>query len=225
MCRLFAQISAAPAASEDFLAEAEFSLLTQSNFKKSNPQKDGWGVAWFGTEGKAMVSKSPKPAYREGSKFRAAAGHAVSTAVIGHIRAASNPRKLPKTRLINMDNTQPFTDGRFLFAHNATLQIPREVTERLGPYRRRLKSLNDSEVYFWQFVKFFDELGDVEAALRSCVRENWEIWEDCRRNHPGKTAPYTGLNTLLTDGRGLHALCHAASAGLASRGVCNPDQP
>lgn len=225
MCRLFGQLSASPAAAADFLVDAEFSLLKQSNFKKSNPQKDGWGVAWFGTNGKAVVSKSPMPAFKETAKFKEAAMGAVSTAAIGHIRAASNPRKLPKGRLINMANTQPFTDGRWIFAHNGTLQIPSEVTQRLGRWKHKLNSLNDSEVYFWQFRKFYEKHGDVEKALSACVAEDWALWKECRESHPGKTAPYTGLNTLISDGKTLYALCHAASKGLASCGVCNPDQP
>jgi glutamine amidotransferase len=225
MCRLFAQISTKPGSAEDFLVDSEYSLLKQSNFKKTNLQKDGWGIAHFGNKGQTAVSKSPKPAFKEAEKFAAAAKGAVSRAVIGHIRAASNPRKLPMAKLINMDNTQPFTDGRWIFAHNGTLQIPQEVSEQLGSYRRKLKSLNDSEVYFWQFIKFYDKLGDVEKALLSCIAETWALWKECREDHPAKTAPYTGLNTLLSDGISLHALCHAASKGLASCGVCNPAQP
>ncbi len=225
MCRLFAQISAQPESPTDFLVESEFSLLKQSNFKKSNLQKDGWGIAYFGNKGEPVVSKSAKPAFKDGAAFRAASEGAVSRTVVGHIRAASNPLKLAKGRLINMDNTQPFTDGRWIFAHNGTLQIPVEVTERLGPYRRKLKSLNDSEVYFWQFVKFHDKLKDVEKALLACVAENWAIWKECRGDHPGKKAPYTSLNTLLGDGKTLHAFCHAASRGMADCGVCNPATP
>ncbi|MBI3551412.1 MAG: class II glutamine amidotransferase [Elusimicrobia bacterium] len=225
MCRLFAQLSEHPAGVEDLLIESEFSLLKQSNFKKDTLQKDGWGIAHFGNNGEPAVSKSPKPAFKDASAFRTAAAGAVSKAVIGHIRAASNPRKLPKTRLINMDNTQPFTDGRWVFAHNGTLQIPLEVTRGLGPYAKKLKSLNDSEVYFWQFVKFHDKLKDVEKALLACVEETWALWRSCAKDHPAKKAPYTGLNTLLSDGKSLHALCHAASKGMAECGVCNPTQP
>lgn len=225
MCRLFAQISPQPRSAEDFLVDSEFSLLKQSNFKKSNVQKDGWGIAHFGNKNDPVVSKSPKPAFKEATRFGESASRAVSKAVIGHIRAASNPRKLPKTRLINMDNTQPFTDGRWIFAHNGTLQIPQEVSERLGPYRRKLNSLNDSEVYLWQFVKFHDKLKDVEKALLACVAENWALWKECRGRHPDKKAPYTGLNTLLSDGKSLYAFCHAASRGMADCGVCNPETP
>jgi len=225
MCRLFAQISPEPVSAEEFLVDSEFSLLKQSDFQKDNLQKDGWGIAHFGNGAQPVVSKSPKPAFKDAKAFSAAAGKAVSRVAVGHIRAASNPRKLPKTRLINMDNTQPFTDGHWIFAHNGTLQIPLEVSGRLGPYAKKLKSLNDSEVYFWQFIKFFSKTKDVEKALLACIAENWALWKECRDAHPGVKAPYTGLNTLISDGKSLHALCHGASRGLADCGVCNPTTP
>jgi glutamine amidotransferase len=224
MCRLFGQISPRAESAEDFLVESEFSLLKQSNFKKDNLQKDGWGIAYFGNKGEPVVSKSPKPAFKDAKAFEAAA-RPESKVVIGHIRAASNPRKLPKTRLINMDNTQPFIDGRWIFAHNGTLQIPQEVTATLGAYAKKLRSLNDSEVYFQQFVKHYDKVKDVEKALLACVAQDWELWKDCQKDHPGKKAPYTGLNTLISDGKVLYAFCHAASRGLAECGVCNPSTP
>lgn len=226
MCRLFASISALPASAEAFLVRSEFSLIKQSDFDKNNLQKDGWGIAYFGNNGRIVVSKSPKPAFREKGLFRRAASAARSRVVIGHIRAASNPRGLPKNRLINMASTQPFSDRRrWIFAHNGTLQIPDEVARKLGPWRRRLKSLNDSEVYFWHFVKHHERARSVAEALQSCIREIWDIWEECRKSHPGKKAPYTSLNALITDGRSLHALCHATGKGLSGRGVSNPDQP
>lgn len=226
MCRLFGLISKAPAGARDYLVDCEFSLLKQSNFKKGNLQADGWGIASFGNKGRLLVSKSPKPAFREKEAFLRAAAQARSRVVIGHIRAASNPRGLPKSRLINMANTQPFTDGRrWLFAHNGTLQIPEEVSRRLGPWRRRLKSLNDSEVYFWHFLKHYHKVRHVPRALQACVQEIWEIWAGCLESHPGKTAPYTSLNALISDGESLHALCHATGKGLSKHGVCNLDQP
>lgn len=224
MCRLFAQISPLPLSAEKFLVGSEFSLLRQSDFKKNNLQKDGWGVARFGNKNEPWVSKSPKPVFKEKSKFIGAARPA-SKVVIGHIRAASNPRGIPKNRLINMGNSQPYTDGRWVFAHNGTLQIPDEVAAELGPLRRKVKSLNDSEVYFWQFVKFYRRLKSVPKALQACIREDWALWKKHAARHPDKSTPYTSLNVILSDGRELHAFCHAARRGLSDCGVCNPSQP
>jgi glutamine amidotransferase len=224
MCRLFAQISPTPAGASRFLVDSEFSLLNQSNFVKSNLQKDGWGIAHFGNDGKPVVSKSPRPAFEEPAEFRAAA-RARSRVVLGHIRAASNPRGIARGRLINLENTQPFTDGRWVFAHNGTLEIPDEVARRLGPLRRHLRSLNDSEVYFWQFIKHLERTGEPAAALRECIREDWDLWRKCRQHYPEKKTPYTSLNALVSDGRRLYAVCHAVRRGRADCAVCTPSQP
>ncbi len=224
MCRLFAQISPSLESARHWLSESEFSLLRQSDFDKGNLQKDGWGIAHFVNKGRPLVSKSQMPVYKEREKFLEAAGKA-SRIVIGHIRAASNPLGIPRSRLINLESTQPFTDGRWVFAHNGTLEIPEEVAGRLGPLRRKLRSPNDSEVYFWQFMKFARKTGDAAKALEACVQEDWELWSQCRKRYPGKISPYTSLNAVLSDGRRLYAFCHAVRRGMADHGVCNPDQP
>lgn len=224
MCRLFAQISPSLANARHWLAGSEFSIFRQSDFDKGNLQKDGWGIAHFGNKGRPLVSKSPMPVYKEKESFLEAAGK-TSRVVIGHIRAASNPLGIPRNRLINLESTQPFTDGRWIFAHNGTLEIPREVAGRLGPLRHRVKSPNDSEVYFWQFVKFFRKTRDAVKALKACVQEDWELWSRCRERYPDKKGPYTSLNAVLSDGRRLYAFCHAVRRGMAAHGVCNPDQP
>ncbi|MBI5631148.1 MAG: class II glutamine amidotransferase [Elusimicrobia bacterium] len=223
MCRLFAQISPSPTSATPHLVESEFSLLRQSDFNKDNLQKDGWGIGYFGNKNEPVVSKSPKPAFMEKELFSRAARPAAKI-VIGHIRAASNPRDLPESELLSEANSQPFTDGEWLFAHNGTLNIPGEVTENLGSLAQNLKSLNDSEVYFWQFIKFYRKTKDPIAALRSCVKENWELWEKCRGAHPDKKGPYTTLNAVLSDGRRLYAFCHGSRPS-TTFGVYNPDQP
>ena len=225
MCRLFAQISPTPASAEDFLVSSEFSLLKQSDFNKKNLQEDGWGIAYFGNKNEPVVSKSSEAIFKEKEKF-ARAAHAVrAKVVIGHIRAASNPRGIAKDKLINMENSQPYTDGRWIFAHNGTLQIPEEIAENLGALRKNVKSLNDSEVYFWQFIKHYGNTKDPAEALEACIRENWSVWERCKQKHPEKKTPYTSLNVLLSDGSGLYAFCHAVHQGLAGCGVRNPTQP
>lgn len=225
MCRLFGQLSPTARNAADLLTLSACSLLRQSDADKKNLQKDGWGIAWFGNLGAPVVSKSHKPAFKEGALFRKTADLAVSTAVVAHLRAASNPRGVPRSELITFDNTQPFTDGRWVFAHNGTLQIPQEVEGRLGPLRRKLKSHNDSEVYFWEFVKFQRRLKDPAQALRAVIDEVWDVWRECRARYPRKKGPYTSLNCLVSDGKSLTALCHNIRPGQAERGVCNPTQP
>ena len=225
MCRLFAQLSLEPRSAEDFLLDADKSLLKQSSSKRGCLQKDGWGIGYHDAKGKTVVVKSAEPIYREEKKFRAAAKAAVATVQIAHVRAASNPLKLDKARLLTSANNQPFTDGRWLFAHNGTLNIPRETTAALGRLKSKLTAENDSEVLFLHLLKHLKKNASFHEAAAAAVRELWDIWEGCKKRHPGVAGPYTAVNVLMSDGRELHALCHQASRGMALFGACNPEQP
>lgn len=223
MCRLFAQLSVRPSNGSDLLVGSECSLYSQSHHK-GREQKDGWGLGYF-SGGRARIVKSPRAVFKEGPRFKAAAGKAVSRVVIGHLRAASNPRGLAQDSIMGLANTQPFTDGKWVFAHNGTINIPDEVLKSLGPYRRRVKGLNDSEVYFWLFRKHLDRTGSPAAALRACVEELWSLWRGCRARYPRVRAPYTGVNTLVSDGKTLTALCHYTLRGKRLTALCTPGQP
>jgi predicted glutamine amidotransferase len=219
MCRLFAQIAAEPRGARAFLVDSEFSLLRQADADPKNPQTDGWGLAWFDAAGAPRLVKSGRPAPAERERVVRAAEDAVSRVVVGHIRAAS--KGIP----VDDAHAHPFVDEGWAFAHNGTLTIHREIAAELGARRRRLKTDSDSEVYFQQFLKHLDACGEPARAFELCVEENWRIWDDCRMNYPDASTPYTGLNALAADARGVHALCHAARRGLAACGVCHPDQP
>ncbi len=219
MCRLFAQVAPQSISARDFLADSEFSLLRQADADLSNPQKDGWGLAWFGEDGKANVIKSGRAASEERARFTTAADHARSSVVLGHIRAASSG--------IGIDDahSHPFADAGWVFAHNGTLHIHQEVAAALGPRRACLETGSDSEVYFQQFMKFYAAGAEPAVAFESCILENWRLWDDCKSRYPQHRAPYTSLNAIASNGKALHALCHATDRGLSTHGVCHRDQP
>src|SRR5580700_3536354 len=120
MCRLFAQISPEPSSARDLLVDSEFSLLRQADGDPANPQKDGWGIAWFGADGRARVTKSGGAASAERAEFARAADEAVSPVVLGHLRAASNPH-------LDRAHAHPFEDDGWVFIHNGTLTVAAEV--------------------------------------------------------------------------------------------------
>lgn len=219
MCRLFAQVAPQPASARELLIDTEFSLLRQADADPKNPQKDGWGLAWFGAAGEAHVVKSGCPAPDEHTRFTCAADEARSVVVLGHIRAASEGVGIDDAR------AHPFTDEGWVFAHNGTLFIRREVAAVLGPRRERLQTDSDSEIYFQQFMKHLAASNDPSAAFEACIIENWRLWDICRSRYPKLEAPYSSLNAIASDGKGIHALCHAAHRGLAAHAVCHPDQP
>jgi predicted glutamine amidotransferase len=225
MCRLLAQISAEPRTVADLILDSDKSLLKQSSAKRSCLQRDGWGIGWHDSAGKPLVVKSAQPIYKERAKLKKAAEQAKAKVVIAHVRAASNPLKLPPGRLLTPKNNQPFTDGHWLFAHNGTLSIPKEVTKALGPLKSKLTAENDSEVYFLHLLKHLKKAGSFHEAVEKALAELWDIWAGCKKAHPGLNGPYTGLNCLLTDGEELHAVCHQAAKGMALFGACSPGQP
>jgi predicted glutamine amidotransferase len=218
MCRLFAQVSPKAVGARDLLVDSPYSLLKQSDMSAENPQKDGWGMAWFGADGKPRVVKSARPASDDAGRFAAAADAAYSPVVLGHIRAASNPH-------IDDAHAHPFEDEGWAFIHNGTLTIHKEVAEALGPRQERLKTGSDTEVYFQQFLKHLAMTGDPSRAFEACVAEDWALWAGCRDRYPDASTPYTSLNAVAADARGVHVFCHASRAGLGRFGLCHPDQP
>jgi len=206
MCRIYAHIAPTAVSACDLLVDSKKSLLAQSR-AKGREQKDGWGIGYVSPKRSALspkIYKSPGAMYREIAKLKKAAGVAAPV-VIGHIRAASNPRKLPKRVMIGMANTQPFTDGTLVFAHNGTVNVPDAVVKRLGALRGSVKGLNDSEAYFWQFMKFYRKSGKVAQALENCLKELKGL----------SARPHHGLNTVISDGSKLYAFCHYPSKAKA----------
>ena len=96
---------------------------------------DGWGAGWF-DKNKPRVFKSFHPMYQDKTRVLSAARQAKGKVLIGHVRWASNPLKLKRSELIGLAHTQPFTHGKYLFAHNGTLFIPKEVAAQLGPMEK-----------------------------------------------------------------------------------------
>lgn len=206
MCRLFGQLSRRPQDAFEAFCGAPHALLPISCAQMRRAQRDGWGIGWIDAGGRTRVVKSARPVFKEAARAQAAARRAVSTAVVGHVRAASNPKGLPQSRILGAKNNQPFAERGWLFAHNGTLEIPDDVAALLGSDRKRLRSQNDSEVYFRQFLKFLAAYGDAAQALEACARETLAVWRVRARNHPKKRSPFTGLNAVVSNGRELHAL-------------------
>ncbi len=207
MCRITAVISTRPASNNDLLCGRSKGLLAQADAVAGRFQDDGWGVGFYRGAGAAVI-KSPGPARLEKKAFEAAAACAVSSVTVAHLRDASNPAGLARARLLCADNTQPFSGGGFLFAHNGTLFIKDEIRSLLGKYASKVKGANDSEVLFWQVMKMLDAYGSPETALEMALDEIRTVWISCRDKYPGRAAPYRGLNLFLASRDSLTVLCH-----------------
>ena len=207
MCRITAFLSTKPVKGGPLFSEGDRSLLSQAGAVAGRFQDDGWGTA-FAKGDKFHLTRSPGPARLERKAFAAAAA-GVSRVGLAHLREASNPAGISRRRLISEANTQPFCRGGLAFAHNGTLFIKDEIKSLLGKYAAEVKGDNDSEVLFWQVVKMLDAYGTPKMALEMALDEIRTVWISCKDKHPGRTAPYLGLNMFLASKDSLTVLCHA----------------
>ena len=179
MCRLFGGLSTKPTNFADFLLTDECNLLRQADARKDKPQADGWGIAELSKD--LFVFRSPGWAARERDTFKAIAGGLNSRTVVGHLRRASNPLKLSQKKLLAVENLQPFCHDGWIFGHNGQVNDPVNARKALDDWECMLQGKNDSEVYFWHFLKAYNETRHVAEAL-SLTEER--LAESCRKKGP-----------------------------------------
>jgi len=202
-----------------YLVEDECSLMAQAEKGK---QSDGWGIGYY-KQGRLFVFKSPRPVYEEKELFRKVGERAISKIVIAHVRKASNPRKLPREKLIALENTQPFYYENYLFVHNGTILYPDEVLNVLEEYRFLVKGINDSEVYFALLIKgLVEERGDFIEAIKFAKETLWSVFKEVTNKR--YEIPYSSLNTIFSDGKKLYAFVHYLS-GSDLKSICYRDSP
>jgi len=227
MCRLFGAISGDPLNAPSFLNGAPQSLLVQSHIDKKRKQGDGWGIGWIAS-GHTQLYKSPRPIYQDAARLRKAVKKPKGNVLLGHVRWASNPMKLPRHELIGLPHTQPFSHGSWLFVHNGTLYIPREVKAALGNWEQFVKGKNDSEVlFYWLLKTVVQNSGRSWAAkLRTSFRKLDRIWQSCKQRYPIYRYPYHGVNWVLTNGKVFLAFCYVDPRGFdKAKALCNRGQP
>jgi len=196
MCRLFGILSEQAESAEPWLVRSDRSLLAQSNVDPERAQKDGWGIGWFVNGGRAHVEKGPRGAFleEERGRYLEAAAAARGTLVIGHLRHASNPLKLPYEKLIALENSQPFENHTTLFAHNGAISFPTETRPFLGVHESKVRGVNDSEVLFWLLYRNTEETGDPLIGYIHTVEDLVRVWEGF---HKPAIPPFSGLNVLF----------------------------
>ena len=196
MCRLFGLLATPPEPAEPWLVHADRSLLAQSNVPGATAQKDGWGIGWFTDGGRTRVERGVGGAFEEAerSRFERAARDASGGLVVGHLRHASNPLRLPAEQLIGPENSQPFASHTVLFAHNGSIPFPTETRPFLGVHEAQLRGVNDSEVLFWLLLRHVEETGDVLGAYVRTVEDLVRVWQGLGRP---PVPPFSGLNLLF----------------------------
>ena len=225
MCRLLGMLLLDPSYASRYLLSDPCSLYVQSRVNPSRLQGDGWGVGFY-VNGALRIVKSWKPVYEELERFKATMENINSSIVIAHVRRASNPRKLPKEKLISVENSQPFGYRNYLFAHNGVITIPDEAANLLGGWQSNIRGLNDSEIYFWYIIKELSEGRSIPEALKNFQRDLSRVWRETCEKYPDKDEPYIGLNIIFSDGNKLYAYCKYDEAKYRqARSLCYGDQP
>jgi len=225
MCRLFGGLSLNFSIFSKYMLEDPCSLYVQSRIDRSKLQGDGWGVGFY-VNGSSRIVKSEKPIYEEYERFKAVVKDLNSPIAVAHIRRASNPRGLPREKIISIENSQPFGYGSYLFAHNGVITIPDEMAAILGGWKPKIRGLNDSEVYFWHMVKELSEGRSLPQALKNFQKNLLRVWDESRGKHPDKDRPYIGLNMIFSDGEKLYAYCkYDEERNGKVKSLCYKDQP
>ena len=108
MRRLFGMLSVDALNAEKYLVEDECSLFAQSKADPKRLQGDGWGIGYYVNDAPVLV-KSPKPVYTEFDRFVSVVKGVTSKLIVAHIRSASNPKGLPREKIISIENSQPLS--------------------------------------------------------------------------------------------------------------------
>jgi len=225
MCRLFGMLSVEPYNARRYLLDDPCSLYAQSKADPKRLQGDGWGVGFYVNNVPTLV-KSEKPIYTEHDRFTSVVDSISSEILVAHIRRASNPRGLPRENIISTEASQPFQYRRYTFAHNGVIYIPDEVMEVLGEWRLKVRSFNDSEVYFWYIVREMEEGGaGFRGAVESFQGALSVLWDGCREKHPNRDRPHGLLNVVFSDGERLYAYTKHDEGSTSSRSICFKNQP
>ncbi len=196
MCRLYALRANEPTRVECGLVHAQNALMEQSRRDSEGLMHGhGWGVADY-PDGLPMVERQTWAAYHGEHFIKKAAGIYAHT-VVAHVRRATVGEP-------SINNTHPFSHGRWIFAHNGTIRHFDKVREYILDamdfgQRNAIHGTTDSEHVFHYLLSLWSSA--PQAELLDTVRFGLgQIIEWCRMVDP-EAEP--SLNIVLTDGNEL----------------------
>lgn len=165
MCRLLGYVAARPLAAADVLGEHGFESFTSL----AALHGDGWGLAWRDDDHVTHSVSSPNSAARD-PLYADLTRTPLGAAGLVHLRWATGG--LP----VVPENTHPFTDGQYAFAHNGKIKPIARLAELLTPESRaKLRGATDSERYFRFVMQCITESGSeasgVTRALHTMMKE------------------------------------------------------
>jgi predicted glutamine amidotransferase len=151
MCRMLGIVASEPTNFRFCLHQAPRSLGAQS---REHPH--GWGVAVYnGREPGWHVHKEPVCA-SDDDRFFDVAVSSEGYSLIAHVRKRT-------VGPVGPYNTHPFRRGRWVFAHNGTIDRLEVLRREASPARlSEVSGDTDSEVFFAYLLTLIDALGDAE---------------------------------------------------------------
>jgi predicted glutamine amidotransferase len=199
MCRLLGWVSDEPRALADLLRPEELTEFTEL----SRLHADGWGIAWYDSDGKLQTMRSEDAAWSSTAYAEAVAGIA-STGAILHLRWATPG--IP----VQPGNTHPFVRDEYAFAHNGSIW-PRDGLLGLFDEPPMLEGTSDSELYLLALLQRVRAFGFDDGLRETLVDITAELTP-------------SSLNAMLLGNGVLTAICcNIGDAGCP--GVSGPDTP
>jgi glutamine amidotransferase len=195
MCRFFAVRANRPTRLTASVVTAPHALRRQScGDRRGICHDSGWGIAAF-KDGEPWRVRSPRAAAAD-PRFEEVAHGVTATAALAHVRLASSGERSER-------NCHPFTDGRWLFAHNGTLfgfgTDPDRLRRLLPPHRLRMIDGDTDSEHAFQFL--LTRLEPTDADPEQIGRVVAETIGTLETLYPGAGDERTQLNFVLTDGQ------------------------
>jgi len=166
VCRLFGYVARRPTSVVDLLGREDFDAFTSLTAVHG----DGWGMAWLDPDSPTIRSVTSADSAILDPAYSRLAEQPLGRAGIVHLRWATPG--LPVTP----ENTHPFVDDGYAFAHNGHVAPVQRLEGLLDrDHRAMLRGDTDSERYFRFVLQCIAETGDetkgLEQALDVLTRE------------------------------------------------------
>jgi glutamine amidotransferase len=136
----------------------------------------------------------------------------VATDLHGHVLVAHVRQSTVGT--VSIENTHPFRSGRWIFAHNGTIEDLDYLRSLVAPHRlSALEGQTDSEILFAFLLSRLDQHGLTEGGLQSLT----DAVLSCAVHDLSRRPALGSRNFLLSDGTFLYAYRHGRPLFLLER--------
>lgn len=190
MCRIIAFYGAHDIQSALLTAFKRLSVIGKVPKGAEPGHKDGWGILTYEDSIPQYLGRVPTDPYvgLEYDRMLESVRSIHARIILGHLRKASSGSR-------SVENTQPFTNSQWSFAHNGTIW---------SPGLNWTGSEIDSKAYFSRLLQsLVSSDSNAEDVLASTVRE---IRNDVTRLCDSKGKTYSSLTCILSDGKSIYAV-------------------